>query len=309
MTNKLHTTLAGFIIISFLSNTLAKQAPQTPEEPTKNDLELILNDKTVTLQRYTGPGGDVVLPDQVQGKPITEIAPWAFWNRSDITSIHLGSKVEKIGERAFWFCLNLAKIEIPANLQEIGIAAFDDCSHLKAFTLTGTSEKPAFTVTNGILFTADSKKIIRMPEGSTTTEYTIPDTVEQVGNGAFFGCHNLQNLTVGKNVHRLAPRAFMCCSSITNLTLPEGLEYIGANAFSDCSNVTELIIPKTVRFMGDSSCSWINKMQKIRFEGEPPETEGHLLGHFVPNYPPIYCPKDAQSWGTVSWQSMPIKRY
>ena len=32
----------------------------------------------VTITGYTGPGGDVVIPDTIEGLPVTNIGNWAF---------------------------------------------------------------------------------------------------------------------------------------------------------------------------------------------------------------------------------------
>ena len=43
------------------------------------------NDNTVTITKYTGNGGDVVIPNTIDGKSVTSIGRWAFDHCTDLT--------------------------------------------------------------------------------------------------------------------------------------------------------------------------------------------------------------------------------
>ena len=46
--------------------------------------------------------------------------------------------------------------------------------------------------------------------GLTVTEVVIPDSVESINEEAFYGCWNLERITIGKNVKRIVEAAFYC---------------------------------------------------------------------------------------------------
>ena len=71
------------------------------------------------LKKYTGEGGDVVIPEGVK-----EIGEQAFiWSKSK--KIIVPPSVTKIGETAFMFCENLEDIVLPESIVEIGNNAFN----------------------------------------------------------------------------------------------------------------------------------------------------------------------------------------
>lgn len=78
------------------------------------------------LTEYTGPGGDVVIPDSV-----TTIGDCAFYDCSSLESITLPESVTSIGSLAFEGCSSLAGITIPQGVTEIGSRAFSGCTNLK----------------------------------------------------------------------------------------------------------------------------------------------------------------------------------
>lgn len=68
-----------------------------------NDSDFIIDDGV--LDKYTGSGGEVVVPNGVE-----EIGYYCFHNRKDITKVVLPKSVNLIDEGAFFGCNNLKQI-------------------------------------------------------------------------------------------------------------------------------------------------------------------------------------------------------
>lgn len=109
------------------------------------------------------------------------------------------------------------------------------------------------------------------------TDFSLPDRVTEIGEGAFESCHNFRtlnlprdlkkignrafydcllsgNLDIGYNVTEIGDYAFYGCTSLTKLSLTSSLQRIGANAFNGCKNLKcELAIPSTVTEIGDGA--------------------------------------------------------
>ena len=83
------------------------------------------------LEKYKGPGGNVVVPDGV--KEIKGEANWsvgAFFCCTSLTSITLPEGLTSIGNDAFRDCKNLERITLPTSLKRIGNYAFGNCERL-----------------------------------------------------------------------------------------------------------------------------------------------------------------------------------
>lgn len=117
------------------------------------------------------------------------------------------------------------------------------------------------------------------------TDFSLPDRVTEIGEGAFESCHNFRTLNLPRDLKKIGNRAFYdCllsgelniaynvmeigdyafsgCTSLTKLSLTSSLQRIGANAFNGCKNLKcELAIPSTVTEIGDGAfkeCSMLS---------------------------------------------------
>ena len=73
------------------------------------------------------------------------------------------------------------------------------------------------------------------------TSVTFPETLENIGNYAFYQCSGLTgglNLSNCTSLTSIGLSAFEDCSGLTSLTLPSSLTSIGASAFRNCSGLT-----------------------------------------------------------------------
>lgn len=94
-------------------------------ETPHSDLIYGSNGKEVRINGYIGTGGDVYLPDEIDGVPVTQIYQLAFVNHREIESLRLPDGLISIGVSAFYGTDKLKSVvEIPKHVQEIGIQAF-----------------------------------------------------------------------------------------------------------------------------------------------------------------------------------------
>ena len=94
-----------------------------------------------------------------------------------------------------------------------------------------------------------------MDDNTTLTSVSIPNTVEEIGEGAFKRCTALSSLrfTAGSGLKTIGEDAFYQCESITSLTIPDGARNIGNNAFYGLTNLKYLTMSGEV----DGS-AWFN---------------------------------------------------
>lgn len=94
----------------------------------EKDFRYTINDEKVTIDRYLGTRTNVVIPDMIEGYPVTEIGMVAFTARNLDGSIG-GSA---FNDYSFTYCANIVSVTIPHSVTSIGNEAFDGCISLKS---------------------------------------------------------------------------------------------------------------------------------------------------------------------------------
>ena len=99
-----------------------------------------INYSTVSIIRYNGKGGEVVIPDEIEGLPVTVIKKFAFakfgkifqitYPGSKVTKLTIGKNVTQIEDYAFFQSKKLREVVIPSNVTSIGEYAFSSSKRL-----------------------------------------------------------------------------------------------------------------------------------------------------------------------------------
>ena len=75
----------------------------------------------------------------------------------------------------------------------------------------------------------------------------LPDSIRELGVGAFSGCVNLESVKLNEGLKRLKKDTFSGCIRLENVHLPDTLESIGEWAFRGCASLKKIVIPNNVR--------------------------------------------------------------
>ena len=107
--------------------------------------------------------GDLEIPEEIEGLPVTSIGKKAFFGCTSLTSISIPERVTSIGVEAFTVCASLTSITIPEGVTNIRRSTFSNCSSL--------------------------------------TSITIPDSVTSIGDQAFDRCNGLTSIIIPQAFH------------------------------------------------------------------------------------------------------------
>ena len=199
----------------------------------------------------TAASGELVIPDTIEGKPVTSIGGAAFWECTSLTSITIPDSVTSIGNYGFYKCEGLKSITIPDGVTIIGDFAFSSCDSLT--TIEVGAGNMNFTDVNGVLFNKEKTVLHYYPVGKTDTNYKILEGVTSIGETAFWECATLTSITIPESVISIGDSAFMECISLTSITIPEGVTSIGSGAFGGCESLTSVTIPDGVTSIGETA--------------------------------------------------------
>lgn len=90
-----------------------------------SDFKYVSNGKEIQINEYIGNGGNVVIPNEIDGLPVTRIGNYAFRNKNFVTGIVFPETLEYIGDYAFRDLDKLTGVlVIPKSVKRIGGHAF-----------------------------------------------------------------------------------------------------------------------------------------------------------------------------------------
>ncbi|WP_297249420.1 leucine-rich repeat domain-containing protein [uncultured Prevotella sp.] len=163
---------------------------------------------------------------------VTEIGNYAFYKCGEIRKLTLPTSLERIGSYAFADCKNIGgNLLIPSSVKEIGDGAFSNCiGFFGTLEMTHPSR-----IDNLIKIGKEAFAGVRNITGA----LMIPNTVKEIGDGAFRGCISFdKHLTLSKNLTKIGKEAFSGCKKlIGNLSIPNTVTEIGDNAFYGCEGL------------------------------------------------------------------------
>ena len=82
---------------------------------------------------------------------------------------------------------------------------------------------------------------------------TIPDSVTEIGDMAFYWCPDLESVTIPDGVTKIGAEAFNSCASLKSVTIPDGVTAIGDAAFVCCESLESVTIPDSVTEIGEEA--------------------------------------------------------
>ena len=195
---------------------------------------------------------------------VTEIGIKAFVSNSSLPTITLPNTITRIEDGLFSQCISLTQLTIPESITSIGDAAFYKCTSLTNITIpesvTSIDER-AFAGCTGEL-TINSKIIeencvdsAASPHStwlkdSEFTSLVIGNSINKIGNYAFYNCTSLTSVTIGNGITSIGSYAFYACNSLTSVTIPDSVTSIGNYAFRNCTSLTSVTIPDSVTSIG-----------------------------------------------------------
>ena len=222
-------------------------------------------------------------------KGVKVIGNGAFFWCESLTSINIPNSVTTIGNGAFSRCSSLISINIPNSVTTIGRGAFSRCNSLTSITIPNSvvtiignpfyfwygnlyNESKAFIYEDHVLFNKNKTTLIAYI--AREKNYTIPNSVTTIGEGAFNGCHFLTSINIPNSVTTIGKLAFNGCYSLTSINIPNSVTTIGKLAFNGCYSLTSINIPNSVTtienrvFINCKSLTSINIPNSVTTIGE-----------------------------------------
>ncbi|MBQ7487139.1 MAG: leucine-rich repeat domain-containing protein [Clostridia bacterium] len=272
-------------------SALAEESAEKPVLESEGYRYRLLADGTAEILEYTGDAFQLILPETLDGHPVSSIGEEAFYgSHYSMEHLTIPASVTHIGSGAFSMT-DLTEIEIPAGLVSMGDNPFSYCTSLKAITVA--EDNPAFYVQDGVLFCREDHSLVcypnlavepavdayetyTVPAGTeiirgnafggveVLSDIFLPDSLRLIGPQSFGFCWGLNSLTIPDSVTEIGNAAFDSCKNLDRVTLPSGLKRIPSMLFYQCESLTAVDIPDSVTEIGDSAFNFCGSLEHVR---------------------------------------------
>ena len=158
--------------------------------------------KVIIIDCVETTSGDLVIPAEIDGKPVTAIRSTAFYQCVQLASVTIPEGVTSIGDSAFGGCLHLGEITIPASVTSIGMDAFHDTAY---YNDENNWEEDLLYVDGCVVASKED-----------VTQAVVREGTRLIAGDVFFG------------------------RAITAASLPDSVTVVGARAFGQCESLTEV---------------------------------------------------------------------
>ena len=134
-------------------------------------------------------------------------------------------------------------------------------------------------------------------EGMPITSIRLPQTLQFIGDSAFFSCGDLEAITFPQSLNEIGAGAFLFCTSIEKVVIPENVYYIDKNAFGG-DNVTtafQLSSLQSILFesnavvdINDETFSYVDSTKVILFVKTAVLDDVKKMDEYVLHFKAIY---------------------
>lgn len=271
------------------------------------------------ITKYVGNYLDVVIPPYLGGLPVVEIGSDSF-SDTTVRSVKVPEGVAKISDRAFFFCQSMDSIDLPESLQIIGGNAFygslsltrlyipANVISIDCLTFGWTSLKEInvasgnshYASRDGVLYNSSMTTLIFYPPNKPGQEFTLPDTVTEIGLYAIDRPVNLKKLILNSSLREFSvgritgsiadisvknnPNfcdidgvlfsadgskliAYPSGRDGTSYTVPDGTSSIGTYAFADAGWLQVLDLPDSLASFSQDCIALCSSLNTVKYRG------------------------------------------
>jgi len=164
----------------------------------------------------------------------------------------MGEQNENAIEFAPYFCLARMCLLLLLAAPIVAQGQFNYITNNGAVTITGYNTAAGLNAV--IPLSIDGYPVLSIADyafsNSSITNVSIPNSVTDMGEGAFGSCFSLMNVIIGQSVTTIGNYAFGDCGRLASVTIGNSVTTIGTYAFGNCFSLTSVTIPDSVTFIG-----------------------------------------------------------
>jgi len=182
----------------------------------------------------------------------------------------VGYRYFSIGDNYIEVFGTVRSVTIPRRVARITKNPFSTFKKAERFEVDENNAH--FKSIDGVLFSKDGKHLIAYPIAKTDKEYTVPDSVEVIGEKAFAYCTHLEKINLPDSIRSIGRYAFKE-TSLKDFILPKKVTKIFRGTFEDCSVLRNVVLHTNLKVIDDdaffgSALSEVNIPDSVKIIGE-----------------------------------------
>ena len=275
---------------------------------------------------------------------VTAIDDDAFSYCNNLNSVILSTNLITIGNNSFSACTSLTSISLPSNLISIGNFAFassnltgisipDSVETIGQNIILGCQNLNAINVgfnnfyyssLDGVLFSKNFEELLSYPPAK-GNNYSIPDStksilpsafdstnisnltaknIEYIGDYAFYGCSNLNDINLGPNIKYIESYAFFQCVNLQNIYFPNLTNILG-QSFQGCTSLINATFGNKIIQISNAAFTLCSSLENVYFTGNIPQYLGENIFEFTNPNLKIYRYSTKSGWSNT-FQGTPV---
>ncbi|MBE6751694.1 MAG: hypothetical protein E7556_04130, partial [Ruminococcaceae bacterium] len=243
-------------------------APITANAASVDDLKFELNEDgksySVSAENLRMEG-DLVIPSEYNGLPVTEIARTGFQFCSLLKSVKFPETLKKINLAAFDNCARISEVTIPASVEFIDGAVFSSIYDLSEIKVA--SGNKYYKSVDGVLYNMDMTELLDYPPAKEGSTYTLPETVTKVAGWCFSNNRYLVTIEFNNNIKTIDEGTFAYCRSLENVTSINKVTTFGVNSFRGCNKINYITFPNTLKIIEQFAFGDCLNLTAVKFNG------------------------------------------
>lgn len=254
---------AAVLLCTLLIACLLPASAQENETLSSGDFQYSLaEDDTAVITKHVPT--QIVIPETLDGRPVTAIAKWALTWNDTAESILLPESLRGIGEFSLYSNNALKSILIPAGVTSVGYAALYSCPSLSEILVS--PDNPVYDSADGVLFDREKKMLHTYPAGRPGARYEVPPGTLLILDYAFSKCP-LQEIVLPDSVTELGFMSFSESLNLAAVEIPKSVTVIGGNTFKGCTGLTSLTLPRYLTELGTDAFAGCPALTLQVYEG------------------------------------------
>ena len=227
----------------------------------KNDFAYSIEDGNAILFDYYGTKTHLVIPEEFDGYPLTEIRAFSGYCETEISDREYtipSSSVKVTIDRVS----RLQSITIPKTVTKITNGVFAHINSLNALTVD--AENPTYYSKGNCVVERATETVI---SGSRSAH--VPETAKSIGESAF-EASPIKTITIPEGITEIGFFAFYDCTDLHTVKLPDTLTHIKEYAFRGCTSLAQLTVPASVETIDHGAFEGCSALYSVTVAEENP---------------------------------------